>query len=52
MYIEEKQGSYKLFDIDIINPGSINNGNLVIVDLERDINNNSWKVQNIENLLI
>ena len=50
--IEEKQGSYKLFDIDIINPGSINNGNLVIVDLERDINNNSWKVQNIENLLI
>ena len=50
--IEEKQGSYKLFDIDIINPGSINNGNLVIVDLERDIKNNSWKVQNIENLLI
>jgi Icc-related predicted phosphoesterase len=50
--IEEKQGAYKLFDIDIVNPGSINNGNFVIVDLERDINNNSWKVKNIENLLI
>ena len=50
--IEEKQGAYKLFDIDIVNPGSINNGYFVIVDLERDINNNSWKVKNIENLII
>ena len=49
---EEKQGAYKLFDINIINPGSIDEGNLVILDLERDIKNNSWKIQNIEYLII
>ena len=49
---EEKQGTYKLFDINIINPGSINDGNLAILDLERDIKNNSWKTQKIEYLII
>ena len=49
---EEKQGVYKLFDLNIVNPGSINDGNLVILDLERDIKNNSWKIQNIEYLII
>ena len=49
----EKQGTYKLFDINIFNPGSINEGNIAILDLERDINNNNiWKVQKIEYLLI
>ena len=49
---EEKQGSYELFDTKIINPGSINQGNIGILDLERDINNNFWKVKKIDYLLI
>ena len=49
---EEKQGTYELFDTKIINPGSINQGNIGILDLERDINNNFWKVKKIDYLLI
>ena len=48
----EKPVTYKLFDTVVINPGSINEGNIGILDLERDINNNSWIVKNIEYLLI
>ena len=50
--IEEKQGTYTLINTKIINPGSINEGQLGIIDLERDIKDNSWKIQNIEYLLI
>ena len=49
---EDKQGSYKIIDSLIINPGKISDGNIGILDLERDINNNSWKVQNIEYIII
>ena len=50
---KEKQGTFKLFDTTIINPGSINDGNIGILDLDRDINNNnSWKIKNIEYILI
>ena len=50
--IEEKQGTYNLINTKIINPGSINEGQLGIIDLERDNKDNSWKIQNIEYLLI
>ena len=48
----EKQGTYKIFNTSVINPGSINEGNIAILDLERDINNDFWIVKNIEFLLI
>ena len=48
----ENQRTYELFNTTIINPGSMIDGNIVILDLERDINNNLWKVKNIEYLLI
>ena len=50
--IEEKKGTYKLFDTIVINPGSIIDGNIGILDLERDINDNSWKIKNMEYLSI
>ena len=50
--IEEKQGTYNLINTKIINPGSINEGQLGIIDLERDNKDYSWKIQNIEYLLI
>ena len=50
--IEEKQGTYNVINTKIINPGSINEGQLGIIDLERDNKDNSWKIQNIEYLLI
>ena len=50
--IEEKKGAYKLFDTIVINPGSIIDGNIGILDLERDINDNSWKIKNMEYLSI
>ena len=50
---KEKQGTFKLYDTTIINPGSINEGNIGILDLDRDINtNNSWKIKNIEYIII
>ena len=50
--IEEKKGTYKLFDTIVINPGSVIDGNIGILDLERDINDNSWKIKNMEYLII
>ena len=50
--IEEKKGTYKLFDTIVINPGSIIDGNIGILDLERDIKDNSWKIKNMEYLSI
>ena len=50
--IEENKGTYKLFDINVINPGSIIDGNIGILDLERDIKDNSWKIKSMENLII
>ena len=50
--IEEKKGTYKLFDTIVINPGSIIDGNIGILDLERDIKDNSWKIKNMEYLII
>ena len=50
--IEEKKGTYKLFDTIVINPGSVIDGNIGILDLERDINDNSWKIKNMEYLSI
>ena len=47
-----KEGVYNLYDIKIINPGCLDKGNIAILDLERDIKNNFWKIQNIEYLLI
>jgi len=49
---DDKEGEYNLYDIKIINPGSLDKGQIAVLDLERDIKNNFWKIQNIEYIII
>ena len=50
--IKQKKGIEKDGNLTIINPGSISAGDFVILNLERDVLNNSWKIQKIDYLMI
>ena len=50
--IKSKKGTQKLCNTTTINPGSICEGELVILIIERDTKDNSWKIQKIDFLNI
>ena len=50
--INQKKGTEKDGNFTLINPGSISEGEFAIVNLERDIINNLWKIQKIDYLII